>query len=133
MHSAGWLEGGLVASYEKLALDAEVIRMFETMRAGLAVDEDSLAFDVLAEVGPGGIFLAHEHTLARFRSDVFMSPLFRSQAYPSWVKRGSPAADEVATGEWHRLLDAYADPGIDDAVDAELRDHVDRRRRELEA
>jgi trimethylamine--corrinoid protein Co-methyltransferase len=133
VHSAGWLEGGLVASYEKLALDVEVIRMFERIRAGLVVDEESLAFDVLADVGPGGIFLAHEHTLARFRSDVFMSPLFRSQAYPSWVKQGSPTADEVATGEWHRLLDSYVDPGIDDAVDEELRAYVDRRRRELEA
>lgn len=133
VHSAGWLEGGLVASYEKFALDLEVIRMFERMREGLVVDEESLAFDTIAEVGPGGLFLAHEHTLARFRDDVFMSPLFRSQAYPTWVKQGSATADEVATGQWRTLLDSYADPGIDDAVDAELREFVDRRTRELDA
>ena len=131
VHSAGWLEGGLVASYEKLALDVEVIRMFERLREGLVVDEATLAYDAIAEVGPGGIFLAHEHTLARFRTDVFMSPLFRSQAYPTWTRLGSPEADEIATGEWHKLLDSYVDPGIDDAMDAELRAYVDRRSREL--
>lgn len=133
LHSAGWLEGGLTASYEKLALDLETIRMMERLRQGLVVDDDELAFDVLAEVGPGGLFLGHDHTLARFRTDVFMSPLFRSQAYPTWQKQGAPEADEIATGEWHKLLDSYADPGIDDAVDAELRDYVERRTRVLDA
>jgi trimethylamine--corrinoid protein Co-methyltransferase len=133
VHSAGWLEGGLVASYEKFAIDIEVIRMFERLRSGLAVDDESLAFDTIAEVGPGGLFLAHEHTLARFRTDVFMSPLFRSQAYPTWVKLGSPEADEIATGEWRKLLDSYVDPGIPDDLDAELREYVDRRTVEIES
>jgi trimethylamine--corrinoid protein Co-methyltransferase len=130
VHSAGWLEGGLVASYEKFALDLEVIRMFERVRAGLVVDDETLAFDAIADVGPGGLFLAHEHTLARFRTDVFMSPLFRSHAFPTWTKLGSPEADEIATGAWRATLDSYVDPGIDDALDAELRDHVERRIRE---
>jgi trimethylamine--corrinoid protein Co-methyltransferase len=133
VHSAGWLEGGLVASYEKFALDLEVIRMFDRLRAGLMCDDESLAFDTIAEVGPGGLFLAHEHTLARFRTDVFMSPLFRSQAYPTWVKLGSPDATQIATGEWRKLLDSYVDPGIPDAVDAELREYVDRRTAEIDA
>jgi trimethylamine---corrinoid protein Co-methyltransferase len=132
VHSAGWLEGGLVASFEKLAIDIEVIRMFERLRSGLDVDDESLAFDTIVEVGPGGLFLAHEHTLARFRTDVFMSPLFRSQAYPTWVKLGSPEADEIATGEWRKLLDSYSDPGIPDDLDAELREFVDRRTAETE-
>ena len=83
--------------------------------------------------GPGGLFLAHEHTLARFRTDVFMSPLFRSQAYPTWVKQGSATADEVATGEWHKMLDSYVDPGIPDDIDAELRAYIDQRAAVLEA
>jgi trimethylamine---corrinoid protein Co-methyltransferase len=133
VHSAGWLEGGLVASYEKFAIDLEVIRMFERMRDGLAVDDESLAFDTIADVGPGGLFLAHDHTLARFRTDVFMSPLFRSQAYPTWVKLGSPTAEDIATGEWRKLLDSYVDPGIPDDLDAELRDFVARRAAEIES
>lgn len=132
VHSAGWLEGGLVASFEKFAIDLEVIRMFERLREGLVVDDESLAFDTIAEVGPGGLFLAHEHTLARFRTDVFMSPLFRSQAFPTWQKLGSPTAEDIATDEWKKLLESYVDPGIDEAVDAELREYVDRRSAELE-
>ena len=131
VHSAGWLEGGLTASYEKLVLDLEVIRMLDRVATGIAIDEGELAYDAIAELGPGGLFLAHDHTLARFRSEVFMSPLFRSQAYPTWVKLGSPTAERVATQEWHKLLDSYVDPGIDDAVDAELREYVERRTREL--
>jgi len=133
VHSAGWLEGGLTASYEKLALDVETIRMFERVRAGLVVDEEQLAFDAIAEVGPGGLFLAHEHTLERFRTDSFMSPLFRSQAYPTWVKQGSRTAEVVATDYWKALLEAYEDPGIDSGTDAQLRDYVERRTRELDA
>ena len=132
LHTAGWIEGGLVASYEKLMLDLEVLRMMERLNHGLVVDDDQLAFDTIADVGPGGLFLAHEHTLERFRTDLFMSPMFRSQAYPTWVKQGSPTAEDVATREWQTLLESYEDPGIDDAVDAELRDFVDRRSRELE-
>ena len=133
LHSAGWLEGGLTASYEKLAIDLETIRMMERVRSGLVVDDATLAFDVLADVGPGGLFLGHDHTLERFRTDVFMSPLFRSQAYPTWQKQGAREADEIATDEWKKLLDSYGDPGIDDAIDAELRDFVERRTRELDA
>ena len=122
----------MTASYEKFAIDLEVIRMFERLTDGLIVNDDSLAFDTLAEVGPGGLFLGHEHTLERFRTDVFMSPLFRSQAYPTWVKQGSPTSEDVATGQWRALLDSYVDPGIDPAVDTEMREFIDRRTLELE-
>jgi trimethylamine--corrinoid protein Co-methyltransferase len=132
VHSAGWLEGGLVSSYEKFAIDLEVIRMLERIGSGLSVDDESLAFDTLAEVGPGGMFLGHEHTLERFRTDVFMSPLFRSQAYPTWVRQGSKTADEIATEQWKALLESYQDPGIADDTDAAMREYVDRRTAEIE-
>ena len=106
--------------------------MFERLRAGLVVDDDSLAFDAIAEVGPGGMFLGHEHTLERFRTEVFMSPLFRSQAYPTWVKQGSRTSEVIATEQWKALLDSYEDPGIDESVDAALREYIDRRTREID-
>jgi trimethylamine--corrinoid protein Co-methyltransferase len=61
-----------------------------------------------------------------------MSPQFRSQAYPTWVKQGSRTAEDVATDEWKRLLDTYEDPGIDEGVDAQMRAFIDRRTRELD-
>lgn len=133
LHAAGWLEGGLTASYEKFALDLEVIRMFNRLREGVVVDDEQLAFDVIADVGPGGLFLAHEHTLEHFRSDLFMSPLFRATAYPTWEKQGSRTTDVIATDEWKALLAQYEDPGIDDGLDAELLRFVEVRAAELDA
>jgi trimethylamine--corrinoid protein Co-methyltransferase len=62
---------------------------------------------------------------------MFMSPLFRSQAYVTWEKQGSLTTDQLATREWKALLESYQDPGIDDAVDEELREYVTRRKADL--
>ncbi len=61
-----------------------------------------------------------------------MSPMFRSQAYPTWVKLGSPSVASVATSQWKKLLEDYEDPGIDASMDAELRSFIDRRSAELD-
>ena len=133
LHAAGWLEGGLTTSYEKLALDLELLRMFATISGRIGVGEEEFALEAVREEGPGGMFLASTHTLAHFREWSFMSPLFRSQAYVNWVKQGSPTADQVATAEWKRLLESYRDPGIDPAVDEEMREFMARRKAEIEA
>ena len=133
MHAAGWLEGGLTASYEKLALDLEVLRMFDTIRRGIAIGEEEFALEAIREEGPGGMFLGSTHTLEHFRDWVFMSPLFRSQAYVTWEKQGGLTTERQATAEWKRLLASYQDPGIDDPVDEHLREYVSRRRVEIEA
>ena len=114
LHAAGWLEGGLTCSYEKFALDLEVLRMFESLRAGLDVGAEELALETIREEGPGAIFFAAPHTLEHFREWVFMSPLFRSQAHPTWLKQGAAETPEVATKEWKRLLESCEDPGLDD-------------------
>jgi trimethylamine---corrinoid protein Co-methyltransferase len=89
--------------------------------------------DAVRQEGPGGMFLASDHTLAHFKDWVFMSPLFRSQAYVTWEKRGAVTADRAATEEWKKLLESYEDPGIDDALDEELREFIARRKAQLEA
>jgi trimethylamine---corrinoid protein Co-methyltransferase len=133
MHAAGWLEGGLTASYEKLALDCEVLRMFKILDEGVAVGEAELALDSIAEEGPGGMFLASMHTLEHYKEWLFMSPLFRSMAYPTWQKAGALTSDRQATLEWKAMLERYEDPGIDDAVDEAIRDYIARRKREIGA
>ncbi len=132
LHAAGWLEAGLTTSYEKLALDHEVLRMFRRLGKGIDVGAEELAWDALREEGPGGMFLASEHTVAHFRDWLFASPLFRSENFTTWEQRGAATADRVATAEWKRLLESYEDPGLDASVDEALREHVERRKRELE-
>jgi trimethylamine--corrinoid protein Co-methyltransferase len=132
VHAAGWLEGGLTTSYEKLALDLEVLRMFRRLPAGIDTSDEWFALDTIREEGPGGMFLGSLHTYKNYREQLFMSPLFRSQAFPTWTKQGSRRADEQATVEWRRLLDSYEDPGIDPALDEELRAFIAGRKRELD-
>jgi trimethylamine--corrinoid protein Co-methyltransferase len=131
MHAAGWLEGGLTASYEKFAFDLELLRMFTTIDQGIETTDERFAIETMREEGPGGMFLAAGHTLDHFREWMFMSPLFRSQAYVTWQKQGSLTTDRLATAEWKALLERYEDPGIDDAVDEELREYMARRRAEI--
>jgi trimethylamine---corrinoid protein Co-methyltransferase len=133
MHAAGWLEGGLTASYEKFVIDLELLRMFSTIDEGIETTDERFAIETMREEGPGGMFLAADHTLAHFREWMFMSPLFRSQAYVTWQKQGARTTDVLATAEWKALLERYEDPGIDDAVDEEMREYMARRRAEIGA
>ena len=133
MHAAGWLEGGLTASYEKFVVDLELLRMFAMIDEGIDTSDEHLAIQTMRDEGPGGMFLAADHTLAHFREWMFMSPLFRSQAYVTWQKQGSQTTDTLATTEWKRMLETYEDPGIDDAIDEELREYMARRKAEIEA
>jgi trimethylamine--corrinoid protein Co-methyltransferase len=131
MHAAGWLEGGLTASYEKMALDCEVLRMFTILGGGVAVGEQEFALDAIREEGPGGMFLASMHTLEHYKEWLFMSPLFRSQAYVTWQKQGGLTSERAATAVWRSMLDRYEDPGIDGAIDEELQEYMARRKREI--
>jgi trimethylamine--corrinoid protein Co-methyltransferase len=133
MHAAGWLEGGLTASYEKFVIDLELLRMFAMIDEGIETSEERFAIETVRQEGPGGMFLAADHTLAHFREWMFMSPLFRSQAYVTWQKQGSRTTETLATTEWKKLLESYEDPGIDDGVDEQLREFMDRRKAEIEA
>jgi trimethylamine---corrinoid protein Co-methyltransferase len=66
MHAAGWLEGGLTISFEKFILDVEQLAMLHHLLGGVALDDDALALDTIAEVGPGGHHFGTAHTLERY-------------------------------------------------------------------
>jgi trimethylamine--corrinoid protein Co-methyltransferase len=131
MHSAGWLEGGLVSSYEKFIVDIEILRMLKHEFTPLEIDEASLAFDAHQEVGQGGHFLGAMHTLERFR-DCFYRPLLSStENFDRWSRGGGADANERASRIWRETLESYEQPAIDPATDEELREYVSRRRTEL--
>ncbi len=66
LHAAGWLEGGLVSSYEKLVLDADQLGMMRVFAEGIDLSENGQAMDAIREVGPGKHFLGCAHTQANF-------------------------------------------------------------------
>ena len=127
MHGAGWMEGGLHASYEKMVIDADLLHMVNTFLEPIDVDEDALAVDAIAGVGPAGHFFGETHTMERYE-DEFYSPLVSDwRNWESWSEAGRPDAATRANRIARRMIDEYQPPPIDDAVRDELRDFVDRR------
>ncbi len=131
MHSAGWLEGGLVSSYEKFVIDAQIVEMLQHEFTPLEVDEASLAFDAHVEVGHGGHFLGAMHTLERFRTCFYRPFLSSADNYERWVSKGAADTAARAARIAAERIEAHEPPPLDDAVREELEDFVTRRRREL--
>jgi len=129
MHGAGWLEGGLTASFEKFILDVEMLQMFAEIFRPLACDPDSLALDALREVGPGGHFFGAAHTLARYET-AFYAPLVSDwRNFEAWTEAGAPDATQRAHALQRRVLADYEPPAVDPALPAALDDYVARARR----
>jgi trimethylamine---corrinoid protein Co-methyltransferase len=131
MHSAGWLEGGLVSCYEKFIVDIELLRMLRHEFTPLEIDEASLAFDAHQEVGQGGHFLGAAHTLERFRECFYRPLLSSTENFERWTRNGGKDAAERAGEIWRRTLEEYEEPPLDEAVRAQLQEFVTRRRAEL--
>ena len=130
MHGAGWLEGGLSASFEKFILDVDLLQMVAAFLDPLATDDDALALDAVREVGPGGHYFGAAHTQARYR-DAFYAPVLSDwRNFENWRDAGSPTAMQKANGVWKQALAAYEPPPLDVAVAEELGSYVRRRKRE---
>jgi trimethylamine---corrinoid protein Co-methyltransferase len=127
MHGAGWMEGGLHASYEKMILDAELLGMVEAFLDPVVVDDDTLAVSAMAEVGPGGHFFGAEHTQSRYRTAFHKPMLSDWRNYETWQEAGSPELPSKANRLWKALLAAYEPPPMDPAAAEALTAFVDRR------
>src|SRR3954466_2203427 len=131
MHSAGWLEGGLVAGFEKFIVDVEILQMMQAEFTPLEIDEDSLAFGAHEEVGHGGHFLGAMHTMERFRDCFYRPFLNSSENYERWMRNGGMDAAARAAKIYRQRIEEYEPPPLDEAVRAELEEYVVRRRAEL--
>jgi len=127
LHAAGWLEGGLVASYEKFVLDCEILGMLHTWARGIDLSDEGLAFEAVAEVPPGGQYLAAEHTLRHFRTAFYRAELFDYRTVEQWTADGARDAYQRADEQVRRLLAAYEPPALDPGVEEALLDYMARR------
>ncbi|MGI9202198.1 MAG: trimethylamine methyltransferase family protein [Woeseiaceae bacterium] len=132
-HAAGWLEGGLTASFEKLVIDAEMLQMMAEYLKPIPVNEDELAVDAIAEVGPGGHHFGTSHTLQRYESAFYTPLLSNRQNFEAWKEAGSIDIATRANTMWKQLLNEYEQPPLDPAVDEELVAYVTRRKNKLSA
>jgi trimethylamine--corrinoid protein Co-methyltransferase len=130
IHGAGWMEGGLVANFEKFVIDVEMLQMMAEFMQGVAVNADELALDAIAEVGPGGHFFGAAHTLERYET-AFYAPLVSDWSnYESWVESGSTTAEQRANRIWKQVLAEYVAPPLEGDRAAALEDFVTRRKEE---
>jgi len=129
-HGAGWLEGGLVASYEKMIVDAEMLQgMFETMKR-IEVTDEAIGIEAMRDVGPGGHFFGTQHTLDRYETAFYAPMLSDWRNYETWREAGSPDAATRANRIWKQLLESYEEPPLDPAIRKELEGYVARRKEE---
>ncbi|MGC6517025.1 MAG: trimethylamine methyltransferase family protein [Candidatus Puniceispirillaceae bacterium] len=126
-HAAGWLEGGLSASFEKFVIDCEMLQQILYAQKPLSFSEDELAFEAMREVGPHGHFFGAEHTQSRYK-DAFYSPLLSDwRNFESWEEGGAIWTHDRAHAHYKQILQDYKAPPIDVAVKEELEAFVARR------
>jgi len=130
LHSAGWLEGGLVASLEKLVLDADQLGVLHKLAEGVAVDANAQAMDALREIGPGGHYLGCAHTQANFKSAFWRTEVLDYKPFETWAEEGGADSVQLAAKRVRRLLESYVQPELDPAIDEALRAFVERRKAE---
>jgi trimethylamine--corrinoid protein Co-methyltransferase len=133
LHAAGWLEGGLIAGYEKFILDLEICGMMARFVNGIGLTDEDFAWDAFAEVGPGGHFLGAQHTMRHYETAYYQHTVFSMENYEKWTERGALNTYQRANGIWKRMLKEYEAPPLDEAIAEELNAFVDHRRTELQA
>src|SRR5246127_3914823 len=130
-HAAGWLEGGLSASLEKIVVDAELLRNWAEILKPVSFSDDDLAVEAIKEVAAGGHFFGTAHTLARYQSAFYRPLLSDWSSFENWRDAGSRSATERATGIWKKLPADYAPPPLDAATREAIGAYVERRTGEL--
>ncbi len=128
LHTAGWLEGGLVMSYEKFVMDADQAGMIGVMLGGVDLSENGQAMDALREVGPGKHFLGCAHTQANFESAFYRSTVADNNSFEQWESEGAKDAAQRANERWRADLDRYVAPSIDESVDEALLQYIAQRK-----
>ena len=130
-HAAGWLEGGLSASMEKIVVDAEMLRNWAQMLAPVDFSEDDLAVEAIKAIDAGGHFFGSPHTMARYENAFYRPLLSDWTNFENWTDAGARNATERATGIWKKLLESYEPPPLDLAVKEAIDAHVARRTEEI--
>jgi trimethylamine--corrinoid protein Co-methyltransferase len=131
LHSAGWLEGGLVSGYEKFIIDADQLTMFQRFAQGTDLSPDAQALDAIREVGPGSHFLGCAHTQANFEDAFWRSSVADNNSFEQWRDAGGLDTAQRANAIWKQQLRDYEAPPLDPGIDEALNDFVARRKEVL--
>jgi trimethylamine--corrinoid protein Co-methyltransferase len=131
VHSAGWLEGGLVGSFEKLIIDTEMLQMMQAWLKPVPVNTDTLAVDAIGAVEPGGHFFGSPHTLERYDT-IFYDPIVSDwRNFEAWEEDGEHDTTWRANKVWKRMLKEYEQPPLDAGILDGLKDYAAKRKEEI--
>ena len=128
LHACGWLEGGLVSSYEKFVMDADQLGTLHHLAQGIHMDTNGQAMDALREVGPGGHFLGCEHTQSNFKTAFWRSDLFDYKPFETWAEEGARDTQTLAAERVKKMLGDYVQPALDEGKQEELDEFVVTRK-----
>ncbi|MDJ1017843.1 MAG: trimethylamine methyltransferase family protein [Paracoccaceae bacterium] len=128
LHAAGWLEGGLVSSFEKFVMDVDQLGALHHLARGIDASENGQAMDAIREVGPGGHYLGCEHTQANFKEAFWRSDLLDYKPFETWSEEGARDTVALAANRVEKLLGDYQQPPIDPAVIEALNAYVAERK-----
>ena len=128
LHTAGWLEGGLVMSYEKFILDADQAGMLQVFGEGVDFSDNGQALDALRDVGPGQHFLGCEHTQKNFENAFYRSEIADNNSFEQWESEGALDAAARANEKMKKMLASYELPPIDPAIDEALLAYIEQRK-----
>ncbi len=129
-HAAGWLEGGLIASFEKFVMDCELVQQLRHYMKGVTVTEGDLALEAIREVDSSGHFFGCQHTQDRYESAFYQPFLSDWRNYEAWSQAGAIETAARANAIWKRILAEFEPPAMDEGVREELSDFVARRKAE---
>ncbi len=124
LHGGGILETYNTVSFEKLIIDNEVLGMWKRIDRGVEVNEETLAYDVIEEVGPKGVFLMEEHTLEHYHDEFYRPTLSDRKSFTQWAADGGEPIERVANRRWKEILDLYEEPALPADVDAALKKYM---------
>lgn len=128
LHSCGWLEGGLVADFEKFVMDADQLGALHKMAKGIDMSENGQAMDAIREVGPGGHYLGCAHTQANFKDAFWRSDLLDYKPFETWEEEGARDTRQLAASRVEKLLSDYQQPMLDPNIEQALRAYVAERK-----
>jgi trimethylamine---corrinoid protein Co-methyltransferase len=128
LHACGWLEGGLVSSFEKYVMDADQLGVLHHLAKGVDLSDNGQAMSAIREVGPGGHFLGCEHTQANFQTAFWRTEVLDYKPFEAWAADGERATDTLANLRVKRLLAEYQAPALDPAIAESLSAYVEAKK-----
>ncbi len=131
LHSAGWLEGGLVSSYEKFVMDCDQLAAQQKMAQGVDVGEDGQALNAIREVGPGNHYLGCAHTQANFKTAFYRSTIADNNSFEQWQVEGEKRTEQTANETARQWLNSYQPPALDPALDEALQSYIANKKESM--